>query len=280
MAISFNPLKCGGTELPPNLLLPAKLIALALLLANHVRILPRPSTLRLVLQTVFVVSALAILFNFAPRLGSLALGGCLLLSVAASKAYYGNTQAMCGALLLLIGLYHKRFGTWFPRTQIALARFARFFSWPKEMIVIYDGDCGICTRLRHWLEKVDFENAFAWKTLQSGAGVRWNIPRAALEDRLHLVVDGKIHAGFRACKMILLYNPACYLLCCALIAAPPGAAVWYRRIVVGSLLCFFFPLFNPIGEAAYNWVARNRYRISGDGPCVVEPSDKATSAPH
>ena len=39
---SWNPLRCSGTALPVPLLLMAKLIALAFLLTNHVRILPDP----------------------------------------------------------------------------------------------------------------------------------------------------------------------------------------------------------------------------------------------
>ena len=39
---SWNPLRCSGTVLPTNLLLMAKLIALCLLLTNHVRQIPDP----------------------------------------------------------------------------------------------------------------------------------------------------------------------------------------------------------------------------------------------
>src|ERR1700694_6304747 len=89
---SWNPLRCGGTVLPTNLLLMAKLIALCLLLTNHVRQIPdpwlpfvpvfdwigAPAAFQRVLQVVFVISAIALLFN--RRVGRFcpALGGCAL----------------------------------------------------------------------------------------------------------------------------------------------------------------------------------------------------------
>ena len=29
------------------------------------------------------------------------------------------------------------------------------------------------------------------------------------------------------------------------------------------LVAFFFPLFSPVGEAVYNWIARNRHLMMG-----------------
>ena len=40
--------------------------------------------------------------------------------------------------------------------------------------------------------------------------------------------------------------------------------------MVGLLIAFFIPLFNPIGERVYDWVARNRHRFSSEGACAVE----------
>ena len=148
-----------------------------------------------------------------------------------------------------------------------------FVAWPAEMIVIFDGDCGICNRIREKAMKFDFEGAFSWRALQSGIGERFGISRAALEERLHFVADGSVSSGFRACKLILLYSPAFYLVVAVLLAAPGSAvwASWWRRIIVGLLIAFFFPLFNPIGERVYNWVAHNRHRLSNEGACAVEP---------
>jgi predicted DCC family thiol-disulfide oxidoreductase YuxK len=162
-------------------------------------------------------------------------------------------------------------GTTFTMFFYAMeAAMLAFVAWPREMVVIYDGDCGICNKIRRAMERVDFERAFRWETSQSGAGDRWGIARQALNEKLHFVVDGRVTRGFHACKLILLYNPALYVVLALAIAAVPEGWSWYRRIVVGAVLAFFFPLFNPVGEWAYSVVARNRHRI-GAGTCAVEP---------
>jgi predicted DCC family thiol-disulfide oxidoreductase YuxK len=383
-AVSWNPLRISGTALPPPLLLMAKVIALALLVTGHVRLMPEPflpfipaldsiagEPFRIALQSAFLLSALAILCNRMPRMSALLLGLTMLTAVVSSKAYYGNNKTMCAALLLLAGLYHPRLGAWPIRLQIVIVYFGAglnklldpdwqsglffdhwsavrlhqplylwaaplfpplllakavcwgtiatelglaaaflfrrawpwaiwvsllfhaslveftgstftmffyamesamlaFAVWPREMTVLYDGDCGICNRIRRALEAIDFDRAFAWKSLQSGAGGQWGITRFALEERLHLVADGRITHGFEACKRILLYSPVLYLALTVLIAAPPNTWVWWRRIVVALPLAFFFPLFRPAGEWVYDWVARNRHRFSGRGACAVD----------
>ena len=78
---SWNPLKCRGTGLPLNLTILVKSLAAVVLLTNHVKILPDPwlpfipaiglippLLFQRTLQTVFVVSALAIIFNRRIRL--------------------------------------------------------------------------------------------------------------------------------------------------------------------------------------------------------------------
>lgn len=132
---SWNPLRCGGTALPVPLLLMAKLIALAFLLTNHVRLLPDPflpfvpgldllpgALFQRTLQIVFVTSALALLFNRRVRTCCLLLGGTVLLSVVASRAYYGNNKTLCALMLLLAGLY-TRGEPKLLRWQVALVYF-------------------------------------------------------------------------------------------------------------------------------------------------------------
>src|SRR6266403_6384375 len=91
----WNPLRCSGTVLPTNLLLMAKLIALCLLLTNHVRQIPEPwlpfvpafdwigapAAFQRALQVVFVGSAIALLFNRRVRPCCLLLGGSILIGV-------------------------------------------------------------------------------------------------------------------------------------------------------------------------------------------------------
>src|ERR1700761_4101876 len=81
---SWNPLRCAGTDLPKNLAIMVKTLAIAVLVVNHVRILPDPwlpfipffdlfppVLFQKTLQAVFLISAIAIVFNRRVRLASL-----------------------------------------------------------------------------------------------------------------------------------------------------------------------------------------------------------------
>src|SRR4030081_3898001 len=87
---SWNPLRCRGTDFPLNLTVMVKLLAIVVLLVNHVRILPDPwlpfipgldllppLLFQRTLQTVFLISAIAIVFNRRVRLASLLLGSTM-----------------------------------------------------------------------------------------------------------------------------------------------------------------------------------------------------------
>lgn len=132
---SWNPLKTNGTDLPVNLTVLVKVLAIVVLIVNHVRILPDPwlsfipwinsipaVPFQRTLQTVFVISALAIVFNRRIRLFSLILGATILLAAVSSKAYYGNNKLFCGLMFFLSGLY-KPGGPPFLRYQLALTYF-------------------------------------------------------------------------------------------------------------------------------------------------------------
>src|SRR3954470_18387038 len=133
---SWNPLKFRGTELPTELLIMVKSLALVVLLTNHVRILPDPwlpfvpgidrippVLFQRTLQFVFVISALALLFNRRVRLASLALGSTMLLSVVSSKAYYGNNKTFCGLMFLLTGMYVPGKKPWALQWQLGITYF-------------------------------------------------------------------------------------------------------------------------------------------------------------
>jgi hypothetical protein len=134
-APSWNPLRCIGTGLPVNLTIMVKVLAIALLLTNHVQLLPDPwlsfipaidlipsLPFKRTIQVIFVVSALAIVFNRRTRISATVLGSTMLLAVVSSKAYYGNNKTFCGLMLLLAGLY-KPGGPPFIRWQLALTYF-------------------------------------------------------------------------------------------------------------------------------------------------------------
>ncbi|MCU1325951.1 MAG: hypothetical protein JWN34_1321 [Bryobacterales bacterium] len=132
---SWNPLRVRGTDLPLNLTVMVKVLALVVLLVNHVKILPDPwlpfipgldqippLLFQRTLQSAFLLSAVAIIFNRRVRLASLILGATMLLAVVSSKAYYGNNKTFCGLMFVLAGLY-KPGGPNFIRWQLALTYF-------------------------------------------------------------------------------------------------------------------------------------------------------------
>ncbi len=386
---SLNPLRCSGTALPPNVLMMAKLIALALLLTNHQRLLPDPflpfvpgldelmpgRMFQAVLRAVFLVSAVALLFNRWVRFASFTLGGSMLLGVLSSRAYYGNNKTFCALMLILAGLHVAGAEPKFLRWQVALvylgaglnkaldpdwhsgqffdnwamarleqpvyiylqsllpplalgklmcwmtialeltaavclalrplngygvvvsvllqsgfllftgttftmffygmqAAMAAFLIWPpKPLTVIWDGSCGFCEWSKQWVERVDFDKAFAWWPYQSGQGALHGITEEAAQRRLQLVTArGKVLEGYHAFRHMLFYLPVFWFVVCAAIAAAPEPSPTWRRLVVAAVLFLFSPLSNPLGVAAYDWVARNRYRIFPGSTCEIPES--------
>jgi hypothetical protein len=132
---SWNPLKSAGTDLPKNLAIMVKTLAIAVLVVNHVRILPDPwlpflpvfdlfppVIFQKTLQALFLLSAIAIVFNRRLRLFSLLIGTTMLVAVVSSKAYYGNNKTFCGLMFLLAGLYKPGAPNFF-RWQLAITYF-------------------------------------------------------------------------------------------------------------------------------------------------------------
>lgn len=237
--VSWNPLRALPAPLPVPALIAAKLTAFLLLRHGGLAVLS-PTGLAVALLT------LTVFLNRAIRPACFLLGALALLSSPQAVTTFA------GCLLILLALWPRRFP-----------------AWPSGLIVIYDGDCGICRRIRHALSRVDFDHLFSWQPFQSGIGDRWSIPRHQLEQRLHLIAAGRITAGFRAVKLILLYNPAFLLLVGLFLIALPVDWIWSRRLAAAILFAFFFPAFNPIGERVYLWVARNRSRLFG-ATCGVD----------
>ncbi len=133
---SWNPLSFRGAELPTELLILVKVLALVVLLVNHVRILPDPwlpfvpgvdrippILFQRTLQTVFVTCALALVFNRRVKLASLILGATMLIGVVSSKAYYGNNKTLCALMFFLSGLYVPGRKPWMLQWQLGITYF-------------------------------------------------------------------------------------------------------------------------------------------------------------
>ena len=129
--------------------------------------------------------------------------------------------------------------------------------------VIYDADCGLCQRTRAAVEALDWFRTLRWVPQQDPAALRFGITRQKLEKSVYLVTPGggRFH-GFAAVKQILLRLPAAYVLAAAAVRRQPAAAL-------AGIGLFFAPAFHPVGQIAYEWVARNRYRVPGS-TCEAE----------
>ncbi len=125
-----------GTELPPNVLLMAKLIVAVFLISPRLPIsdgylpfvtvldaLVPHTILHLVLGATFVCAAFFVLFNISVRTSCFVAGCTVLVSMLASKPFYSNNGLYGGLLLVLAGLYEHRVGCWMLRLQAAIMYF-------------------------------------------------------------------------------------------------------------------------------------------------------------
>jgi predicted DCC family thiol-disulfide oxidoreductase YuxK len=156
----------------------------------------------------------------------------------------------------------RTFGWFFPMLVVS---YVAIMPWPADSIkVLYDGDCGFCEKIKSFMKKLDFDNCFKWIPFQS-ANDTHGLSTEQLKEKLHIVVDGKILSGFKAFRAMIIYNPLSYLFFIVLVAflSPGGAINAFTKVLLGSLLVFVSPIFIPIGEAAYSFVAKRRYRLMG-----------------
>jgi predicted DCC family thiol-disulfide oxidoreductase YuxK len=181
-------------------------------------------------------------------------------------------------LLLALGmnvLTERTFGVFFYAMPIC---YLAFIEWPHPAIaVLYDGDCGFCTRTRRWMERFDLESLFVWRPFQQAKDL-YGISQEALRQRLYLVTEKKQYSGFGAFKIMALYNPLTYFVMLVALMLPQAAYLRHRSWAAVFFLLFFSPLFVPVGEAAYAWIARNRHRILSGESCAVEPPSHSSKA--
>ncbi|NLX00599.1 MAG: DUF393 domain-containing protein [Actinomycetales bacterium] len=123
-------------------------------------------------------------------------------------------------------------------------------------VLIYDGDCGICTRIARWVttwmrrRPDDFEVA-AWQTLSlEDYGLTWEQCDAAAQ---WVAADGTISSGENAIARTLLAS--------RLPLRPIGALM-------------LLPGINTLAGVVYRWVSRNRHRLPGGTPACSLPADQ------
>ncbi len=136
-ASSWNPVRIGGTALPANLLLLAKLILLCLFLFSEWRhfkvpflpFVPVFDSLRsfeafpAVLCGAFFFGAFLVFFNRSVRAGCLMVGLAVLVAILAGRIEYRNHSVIASFLLILIGLHDKQHGLALLRLQVAVIYF-------------------------------------------------------------------------------------------------------------------------------------------------------------
>ncbi len=114
----------------------------------------------------------------------------------------------------------------------------------------YDGGCGFCGGARRWLSKLDLFRSIDWTPYQTlekpPVGLSWeDLDRYAWLD----TGQGPLRRGFYAMRLLALKLPP--LIPIAPLMWLPGAHI--------------------VGAAVYDWIARNRYRISS---CPVDGGER------
>jgi predicted DCC family thiol-disulfide oxidoreductase YuxK len=120
-------------------------------------------------------------------------------------------------------------------------------------ILFFDGACGMCTRSRNLLLKIDRTRKLQTEALQSpGTAERLGIaPSQLLESVRWLDASGAVYSGAEAANAAL------------------SSAIGTRL----PLALYRIPGIRSIEDAVYRWVAANRYRFPGTTPyCQSHPS--------
>jgi predicted DCC family thiol-disulfide oxidoreductase YuxK len=119
--------------------------------------------------------------------------------------------------------------------------------------LFFDGACGMCTRSRDLLLRVNRAGKLQTEALQShGAAQRLGIaPTELLESVRWLDSSGAVYSGAEAAN--------------AALSAALGTRI--------PLLVYRIPGIRFVEEAIYRWVAANRYRFPGTTPyCESHPA--------
>jgi predicted DCC family thiol-disulfide oxidoreductase YuxK len=122
----------------------------------------------------------------------------------------------------------------------------------RPLAVVYDGDCGVCTRLAHGLQRLDTLGTFEVLTSQTpGVQARFPwIPAGAYRESLQLIEEGgRTWQGAAAVERILDLLPR---------------GRWITWV-------FSLPFARPLAERFYRWFARNRYRLGCGDHCQYRP---------
>jgi predicted DCC family thiol-disulfide oxidoreductase YuxK len=126
----------------------------------------------------------------------------------------------------------------------------------RAYTVIYDGTCGVCTRMVKLLDGWDRNHELEIIPSQApGARARFPwVPAAAYAESVQVIRerDGKTWQAAAALEELLK-------------VLPKGRAVsWLFKV----------PFARPIADRSYEWFARNRYRMGCGEHCAVRPASR------
>jgi predicted DCC family thiol-disulfide oxidoreductase YuxK len=167
--VSLNPFKIIGTELPPNLLLMVKVIAICFLLSGQWAELPdhflpfislfdhlgSPLVFQHVLRLLFAGASVALLLNRRVRTCCIVLGLVILVAMFSSRTYYGNNRLFTGLIFFLTGLYEPGHSPWMVRLQVSLVYFG------AGLNKITDPDWRSGQFFQNWILSIHHQNLYA-----------------------------------------------------------------------------------------------------------------------
>ena len=130
-------------------------------------------------------------------------------------------------------------------------------SW--EVKILFDGDCPLCAREIRALRRLDRKGRLAFEDIAAPDfdARRYGLDQATVMARIHgVLADGTVVEGLE------LFRRA------------------YGAVGLGWLLApSRWPILSRLFEAAYDWFARNRLRLTGragedcaDGRCALPPA--------
>lgn len=123
---------------------------------------------------------------------------------------------------------------------------------PEQPILIYDGDCGFCTRSVRLAERLPVRISIApWQEVDLAA-FRTTQSRAEHEV-LFVDPDGRLSGGSRAVAELLKH--------CAM----PWRLLGYAMSA---------PVARTLADWLYRWVAANRHRLPGSTPACQLPAER------
>jgi predicted DCC family thiol-disulfide oxidoreductase YuxK len=127
---------------------------------------------------------------------------------------------------------------------------------PRQITLVFDGDCGVCTRSVRWIKRFDRKRRVTAVPYQMPG-----VPTSA-----GLAVEEYERAAWAVTPEGRRYRGA-------------GAVNLAVAVALGTNLPYAFyrlPLVKRAQDRAYDWIAANRHRLPGDEPhCSQHPGECA-----